>query len=53
MGQILTGHPDIPFAAVVIGSADLTASLTTASLDAVYRFVTTTLARAPGTNSCR
>ncbi|MGA6205223.1 Lrp/AsnC family transcriptional regulator [Nocardia testacea] len=48
VGHILAGHPDIPFAAAVTGPANLTANLTTVSLDAVYRFVTTTLAQAPG-----
>lgn len=48
VGDILARHPDIPFAAAVTGPANLTANLTTVSLDAVYRFVTTTLAQAPG-----
>lgn len=48
VGQILARHPDVPFAAAVTGSANLTANITTSSLDAVYRFVTTTLAEAPG-----
>ncbi|WP_328395756.1 Lrp/AsnC family transcriptional regulator [Nocardia sp. NBC_00416] len=48
VGHALADHPNVPFAAAISGSANLTANLTTSGLGAVYRFVTTTLAEAPG-----
>jgi DNA-binding Lrp family transcriptional regulator len=48
VGQVMAVHIDVPFAAAVTGTSNLTAILVTNDLVGVYEFVTSTLARLTG-----
>jgi DNA-binding Lrp family transcriptional regulator len=48
VGDALAAHDDIPYAAALSGPANLSATVTAANLDSVYRFVTGTLAALDG-----